>query len=658
MGTLRYINYIITIVFSVCYAYQFLFIPLVWLLHKKKVYTKSEPHNFAVLICARNEAEVIGDLIGSIRSQTYDQSLIHIFVLADNCTDNTKEVSEAAGAVVYTRQNAELIGKGYALTELMGHLREDYPEGFDGYFVFDADNILSPNYFEEMNRTFTAGHDVITSYRNSKNFGTNWISAGYALWFLRESRYLNHARFLLGSSCAVSGTGFMFSRKVADEIGNWPYHMLTEDIQFSVEEILKGRKIAFCPTAELFDEQPVKFSQSWRQRLRWSKGYIQVFRGYGAKLIRGMFRGSFSCFDMTMTIMPAFVLSIISALCNIALGVRGTAMGDDMMVVLGAVGQLASSLYFTLFSFGAFTTLTEWKHIHTSAWKKLFFMFTFPLFMFTYVPISVAALVCKIDWKPIKHSFSVEKLKCEEADMRTANAERRRRRRMAAATSICVVIAAAAVIGINVYVMAKGDDGIILSAEAAELDGVDCIVVLGCETKLDGTVDDMLEDRLDCGVGLYENGAAPKLLMSGEKHERDHDAAEVMRNYALASGVPSGDILTDLECESTYDSILRAKELFGADRIVIVAQEYQLPRALYIAGELGIDAYGVSSDYHIYEWQSVRECGEIFLRVKDFGLSIMKPEQTEETETELAPDEKAEISLPASKGVFAYCSSV
>ncbi len=641
MGTLRYINYIITIVFSVCYAYQFLFIPLVWLLHKKKVYTKSEPHNFAVLICARNEAEVIGDLIGSIHEQTYDQSLIHVFVLADNCTDNTKEVAEAAGAVVYTRQNAELIGKGYALTELMGHLKEDYPEGFDGYFVFDADNILSPNYFEEMNRTFTAGHDVITSYRNSKNYGTNWISAGYALWFLRESRYLNYARFLIGSSCAVSGTGFMFSRKIADEIGNWPYHMLTEDIQFSVEEILKGRKIAFCPTAELFDEQPVTFSQSWRQRLRWSKGYIQVFRGYGTKLIRGIFHGSFSCFDMAMTIMPAFVLSIISVLCNIALGVRGTAIGDDIMVALRSVGQLVSSLYFTLFSFGAFTTLTEWKHMHTSAWKKIFFMFTFPLFMFTYVPISLAALFCKIDWKPIKHTFSMSKLK----NAGTTAADKRRRRRMAAITSVCVVLAAATVIGINVYVMAKGDDGIILSAEAAELDGMDYIVVLGCEVRGDGTVDDMLADRLDCGVELYRKGAAPKLLMSGEKRERDREYADVIKNYALAADIPSDDIMTDLECESTYDCISRAKEEFGAERIVIVAQEYQLPRALYIAGEIGIEAYGVASDYHVYEWQSVRECGEIFLRVKDFGISIMMPEQTtgEETATEDPAENRTEV---------------
>ena len=118
---------------------------------------------------------------------------------------------------MYERFNQVRVGKGYALQELLEHLEQDYPRGFDGYFVFDADNILAPNYVEAMNRTFSDGHEIITSFRNSKNYGDNWISAGYALWFLRESRYLNHARFLLGTSCAVSGTGFLFSRQVLEE---------------------------------------------------------------------------------------------------------------------------------------------------------------------------------------------------------------------------------------------------------------------------------------------------------------------------------------------------------------------------------------------------------------------------------------------------------
>lgn len=161
MDTLRMTNYIIAVVFFVCYTYQFLYIPVPWLLAKRKAAKaaalEATPHNYAVLICARNESAVIADLIGSLRSQTYDQSLLHIFVLADNCTDDTSDIARSAGATVYERFNNVQVGKGYALQTLLGHLEQDYPAGFDGYIVFDADNILDPGYIAAMNRTFSQG---------------------------------------------------------------------------------------------------------------------------------------------------------------------------------------------------------------------------------------------------------------------------------------------------------------------------------------------------------------------------------------------------------------------------------------------------------------------------------------------------------------------
>lgn len=414
MNTLRFINYIISIIFVICYTYQFLYIPVPWLKKKKENQQTAIKNKYAVMICARNESAVIGDLIESIHNQTYSQKLITVFVMADNCTDNTAEIAHSKGAQVYSRYSKKLIGKGYALQELRKHIKEDYPEGFDGYFVFDADNILAPNYIEEMNKTFSEGKDIVTSYRNSKNYGDNWISAGYALWFLRESRYLNHARDLLGTSCAVSGTGFLFSRKVAESITDWPFHMLTEDIEFSVDQIVKGNKIAFCPNAELYDEQPTQFTQSWQQRLRWSKGYLQVFKGYGLKLVRGMLRGSFSCFDMAMAIMPAFILSAISIVCNVSLGIWGAKIGDNIMIAVESIGQLIFNMYLTLFAIGLITTISEWKHIRTTTPRKIFFSFTFPLFMFTYIPISFAAFFCKCEWKPIIHRVSVKQMIVEK----------------------------------------------------------------------------------------------------------------------------------------------------------------------------------------------------------------------------------------------------
>ena len=408
------INTVISIIFTVCYLYQFAYIPLAWLLPKKKLKEPEKLNDYAVLICARNEEVVVSDLIDSLKAQTYDQKHLHIFVMADNCTDRTAEFAEKAGATVYTRNDTTLVGKGYALKTLLQNLKKDYPDGFDGYFIFDADNLLKENYIEEMHKTFSNGNDVVTSYRNSKNYGHNWITSGYALWFLRESRYLNLPRYLLGTSCAVSGTGFMFSRKVAEEIGDWPFHMLTEDIEFSVNQIVKKRKIAFCLNAELYDEQPTTFAQSWRQRMRWAKGYIQVFQGYGTKLIKGTFTGNFGCYDMAMAIMPAFILSAISILCNLVMCIYGIIKDANLTTALLSIGSFLFGIYALLFVVGVITTISEWKHIRTSAFKKVLYCFTFPLFMFTYIPISIVALFHNPGWKPIEHTVSAASLREQE----------------------------------------------------------------------------------------------------------------------------------------------------------------------------------------------------------------------------------------------------
>lgn len=411
MKILSVINFVIAVVFTCCYTYQFIFIPIVWARSGKSV-SRAEPknHNYAVLICARNESEVISDLIFSIRNQTYPKEYITTFVIADNCNDNTASIARGLGAVVYERTDQNRVGKGIALEVLLSHIRDDFGDVFDGFFVFDADNILASNYIEEMNRTFSEGHDIITSYRNSKNFGSNWISAGYALWFLRESRYLNHARYILHSSCAVSGTGFLFSRRVLDEMGTWPYHTLTEDIEFSIDMICRGHRIAFCAAAELYDEQPVLFKESWNQRMRWSRGYLQVFGKHGKKLIKGMLHGSFPCFDMSMTIMPAYILSAVSLITNLALCVIGAVSGKGIVEAIVPAAEMLCEMYLLLFVLGLITTVTEWKHIHAKPGEKILSAFTFPLFMITYIPIAFAALFSNTGWKPIKHTYSVKKL--------------------------------------------------------------------------------------------------------------------------------------------------------------------------------------------------------------------------------------------------------
>ena len=363
-----------------------------------------------MLIAARNEETVIGDLLDSLHAQDYDMSLITVFVIADNCTDRTAAIASEKGAVVYTRQNKQAVGKGYALEALLAHIKSDYPDGYDAYLVFDADNLLAPDFLTRMNESFSAGNEIITCYRNSKNYGSNWISAGYALWFLRESRFLNGAREALGSSCAVSGTGFLFSQKILNECGGWPFHLLVEDIEFSIHNILSGHRIAICQDAVIYDEQPTDFAQSCRQRLRWSRGYLQVFGRYGSGLLRGAARGNWSCVDMSMAIMPAIVLTSISLLDSIALAALGILKGTGVLPALLSLGGALLSMYLMLFAIGLITTITEWKKIDASALRKVLSVFTFPLFMFTYIPISFAALFIKVEWKPIRHSITVKDL--------------------------------------------------------------------------------------------------------------------------------------------------------------------------------------------------------------------------------------------------------
>ena len=353
MNIVKAINIVISVLFTLCYAYQFFYI-VVPFYKKGKKHKRAYVNRFAVLIAARNEEGVIEYLINSIKDQTYPSEYIDIYVVADNCTDQTAKVSRDLGAKVYERFNRELVGKGYALDYLLSKISGTHEDGYyKGYFVFDADNVLDEHFIYEMNRTYCDGHNIITSYRNSKNYGDNWISAGYALWYVRESRFLSNSRYLLGSSCAVSGTGFFFSHEVMKRCGGWKFFLLTEDIEFSVFNILHGEKIAFCRGAALFDEQPVKFRQSWRQRLRWSKGFLQVFKKHGASLIKGIFHGSFSCYDLTMTIMPAMFLSISCVLLDFIFGIYYLCIGESPASLFFAILQTLLLAYTMLFSSSA-----------------------------------------------------------------------------------------------------------------------------------------------------------------------------------------------------------------------------------------------------------------------------------------------------------------
>ena len=401
------------LLFTLLYLYQGFYLVVGLLLRRHK--DRHEPsrlHRFAVVVSARNEEQVIGELLDSLRKQDYPRELLDLYVVADNCTDDTAGAARKAGAFVYERRDPIHKGKGYAMDYLFRRLKEEGKDCYDGYFVFDADNLVDPSFVREMNRTFDKGYDAVTCYRNSKNFGDNWISAGYSIWFLREARFLNFPRTLLGTNCHVSGTGFLVSSKVIEENGGWPFHLLTEDIQFSVDCAIRGKRIGYCDTAVIYDEQPVTFRQSWDQRLRWSKGFYQVDREYTVPLLKGMLRPGrlgTSCYDMFVTVAPGMLLTLAMILFNavvLAACLTQPAYLAARVIheTVGFIGSSLGNFYLGLLLYGLCTVLSEWKHIQAPALKKLGYVFTFPIFMFTYIPISIAALVRKVEWKPIYHT--------------------------------------------------------------------------------------------------------------------------------------------------------------------------------------------------------------------------------------------------------------
>lgn len=409
MEWLNIFNFIIGLLFSVCYLYQYIYIVIAFIKKPKKFPETDARHRYAILVSARDEEKVIGQLCDSIRKQDYPADLIDLHVIADNCTDKTADVAAAHGATVHVRKDPHHVGKGYALQFVLDRIKREWGEDYyDAYFVIDADNLLEPNYVSEMNKAFSAGHPIVTSYRNSKNYADNWISAGYSLWFLREARQLNAVRFTLGTSCVVAGTGFMIGKEIIKRQGGWKHFLMTEDTEFTVENMLLGEKIAYCHDAVFYDEQPVKFSQSWRQRKRWAKGYLQVLGRYGGKMIAAIFRGNFSCFDMLMSLSPAFFISIASVIVNLAAALYAAIFLPAALlpILLGLLNTALSA--YAIFLIVALTTLIlEWKRIRATTAQKIFSIFTLPLFIATYIPISFSALFTKVEWKPIEHTVAV-----------------------------------------------------------------------------------------------------------------------------------------------------------------------------------------------------------------------------------------------------------
>ncbi len=427
----------------------------------RKFKRAKKQHKYAILVAARNEEAVIGNLIDSIKKQDYSEELVDIFVVADNCTDKTAEVARNLGAVCYERQDNEHRTKGFALQFLVEKIREDYGiENYEAYMIFDADNLLKSDYISRMNDSFDAGERIVTSYRNTKNFSDNWIAASYGVHWLRTIRNEHRARSVFHLATRIQGTGFLFSNELIKN--GWNYTGLTEDRAFCADAVAQGYKISYNNEAEFYDEQPVSIKIAMRQRIRWAKGHLQALAETGPTLLKHIFvtsgaakkqikydnapwykrlinnlRLRFMSFDMLTVVFPRSLVSVfkrwITYILRVVLIFGGTItitenFGPDFLkVILKLFGVTVSAdgisgaIWLLIFTIGwiisgyldgiltaAYIYIIEWKRIMPIKWyKKIWYCLTFPIFDQIGKISMVIALFTKVEWKPIPHNASV-----------------------------------------------------------------------------------------------------------------------------------------------------------------------------------------------------------------------------------------------------------
>ena len=380
--------------------------------------------------------------------------------MADNSDDRTYEIAKSLGAKCYERKDTKHRTKGFALQYLVECIRRDYGiDSYEGYFIFDADNLLKSDFISRMNDSFDAGEKIITSYRNTKNFWDNWISASYGIHWLRTIRNEHRARSLFHLATRIQGTGFLFSWELIKN--GWNYTSLTEDRAFCADAVAQGYKISYNNEAEFYDEQPISIKIAMRQRIRWAKGHLQALAETGPSLLKHIFyidksvkvsedgaplwkkiinnlRLRFMSFDMLTVVFPRSLMLLFKKIIVYILravlifttgkvfsvglapellrdilkffGITPVADGDFSALVLLTAFTLAWTLdtYINNIILAAYIFIIEHKRITPIKWyKKIWFCLTFPIFDLIGKLSLCIALFKKVEWKPIPHNASI-----------------------------------------------------------------------------------------------------------------------------------------------------------------------------------------------------------------------------------------------------------
>ena len=389
----------------------------------KKSYPKTDVKlRYGVVVSARNESKVIGSLIDSIKQSDYPADLVDVFVVAHNCTDSTAEVAREHGATVFVYDNPYEKTKGYALRYLFNQIeKEKGTQTYDGFFIMDADNILAEDYISKMNDAFVANNkqNVITSFRNSKNFGTNVLTALYGLYFLYTCRLEARGRTAMGCSTRVSGTGYMLPSYIVKD--GWKYLTLTEDWEFTADELLKGKKILYCDEAMFYDEQPTNFWVMLKQRTRWGKGHFLVCISRFKEILKGLVlpkkcggaEHKASMYDLMVNIAPVGIISIVLSILQIVFLCLSPLFGDYNLLeeLIGYIITLLNGLAFTtvcgIFASAVMYSIEKKRIPKVKLRIKIVSAIFWAIFLIIAVPMEFVSLfIPNMGWSPIPHNDS------------------------------------------------------------------------------------------------------------------------------------------------------------------------------------------------------------------------------------------------------------
>lgn len=385
---------------AIYWVYQFVISLCSFVKVKDKPLIVDKKHKFMAIIPAHNEEAVVGNLVDSLKKLDYPDELYDIYVIADNCTDNTAKIAKEAGVIVYERFDETKKTKGYALQWfLQQKIEENAP--YDAFCIFDADNIVDENFLNVMNKKLCQGEDVVQGYKDIKNPSDTWVSAGYAIFYWTMHRFYHLARYNIGLSPLMNGTGFMVKFDVIKPDG-WDTKTLTEDIEFSLKRIIKGKRLGWAKDAIVYDEQPVGFKQSWIQRERWTVGHMQCLSEYTKPLASAVIENkTVMNFDGLLYLLgtaPMLILTLLLVILNIVLFATGEMTTVDFLIQL--LKYVIPTILVLPFM-GMVVMYLEKKPIK----PMLKGLLLYPVFMGSWLLINIKCLFKRdTEWKKIDHN--------------------------------------------------------------------------------------------------------------------------------------------------------------------------------------------------------------------------------------------------------------